>query len=364
MSQAQGRWATCLLADLDKKAEEVALTEYISLIADTPVIGSDSEAINVFAQALVDKKISRAQYTKFTRATNVINSATTDSKTALAILENAKLARDPWRQKHRQAIESYEVSLTRVTDKPEDAKKDFISKCHNGLMSPHNVMVAMFVMFGTQNAQTSLQAIMLAASTPAEMITLYNWKVAEALGEAFLTKYGPIIMHLQWPLFPPVDELHVDNIKLIDELAAVHGGGDPQRTARFVPSGYKAMAKSTTIAGGAYILPVQQTADGQYGVDVQQAVDASQNHEMRISAIEARSPREQRYPSNRPRRGGRGGGGSHSRYDDGQSFRGGRGGRGGAPAHRGRGGYYSAGGSEQPHRDDSAADSTPRPQNF
>lgn len=221
------------------------------------------------------------------------------------------------------------------------AKKQetFRNLAREGLISPMEVMIGTYVLFGKDKDITFLQSLLVNVSD-SKRIQYHNWYVAREWGEAFLQQHGLAITELTTPLFPNDDAFGPQNVRIFRQHESVEGGGE-KSTERVVAFGTTisptaqptATPQSTTktIFAGGY--PIQ-VVDGY--VDVGVVEDAISWLQTRVTDLEtamrsakvdppqAATPQPRNYPQySRGQSRGRGGGRGH--YPQHYGNRGGRG---------------------------------------
>lgn len=154
----------------------------------------------------------------------------------------------------------------------DDRRKRFIALAKDGQLTMTEALMGTYLIFGDTTAQSVL-ANLCCFELPEDRIRLHNVFVADATRGGFMEQYGKTILALDFPLFPPVEDLEALNLRLLREFAQTASGGAPSRP----PSLFRAAVSGVNerIDGGGS-LPVLQDVNGTYCVDTTQIEQAFQ----------------------------------------------------------------------------------------
>lgn len=126
----------------------------------------------------------------------------------------------------------------------------FVDLAKEKELSPAEVLMGTYLLFGGPEAQHLLAALML-CEMPAERLRQHNLYVGEQLGEAFMTQHGGTLVDLTVPLFPPTQEFGGLNHRILRLVAC----GSPSAGLR--------AARSTATFRGTHPVPLDRIFSGQ-----------------------------------------------------------------------------------------------------
>jgi hypothetical protein len=158
--------------------------------------------------------------------------------------------------------------------------------------------------------------LLIGDKTPHERIVAHNWRMATERGEVFLDQVGKYIEHFRFPLLPAVEELRVDNEKLVVDMKKSikdpkAGGKDnvpdifrQEEDATPAPPA-RSSAPSRGVQGGAPWAAVVPDNNGQLFTDLAAVADELAQVNRRIDGLQAQRGGGRR-PANYNQRGYRG----------------------------------------------------------
>jgi hypothetical protein len=116
--------------------------------------------------------------------------------------EKAELRQaQPWRvQMERLNLEE----KTFLEETVDTAVETFRDLAKNGLLTAADVMALQYYIWGTPEDTKFIYQLLLRKTNEIDRVVAHNFRVAQKIGEAFLTRYGKTISTMPWPLFPTV----------------------------------------------------------------------------------------------------------------------------------------------------------------
>lgn len=154
----------------------------------------------------------------------------------------------------------------------DDRRKRFIALAKDAQLTMTEALMGTYLIFGSATSQSVL-ANLCCFELPEDRIRLHNVYVADNTRGGFMDQYGKTILALDFPLFPPVEELEALNLRLLREFAHTASGGAPSRPPSLFRSAVTGV--NERIDGGGS-LPVVQDANGTYCIDTTQIEQAFQ----------------------------------------------------------------------------------------
>lgn len=198
---------------------------------------------------------------------------------------------EPWRAE----VQRQEAILRQIEEEDLEAQRaHFVRRARAHLLSPEDVLLATYTLFGSPSDIRLVNGLILRLAGHARIVA-HNVFVATRREASFLQIHGERLLKLRFPLFPPIDSLATLNDVLLEEPAAIVGGGSDDTV-------WPSVFRRGEVAGGAYLVPVT-TVDGTPVVDLGPAEDAVAELRRRVGAVErenAELRRARTAPATRP----------------------------------------------------------------
>jgi hypothetical protein len=133
----------------------------------------------------------------------------------------------PWMAEEKRALLHLQrmEEAVRTPSAGQDLQDDFVRSARAGILTPTEVLVGQYLIFG-DGVLGPRQLMHMLLRIPADhRVKVHNWMLAQAMPRAMKDSYGEVIARLELPLFPPLaPDLQALNTKLLTANKALEGG--------------------------------------------------------------------------------------------------------------------------------------------
>ena len=264
--------------------------------------------------AIEEAKLSAVPHTTLQRVMDELGWTATESARAFAsIAQKPDSLREYFETKEKRELEKWRSMAERqqrqreaiLADSLREQQSLFIDLAKNAMLTPQEVMIGVYLLFGDEEALRFFRGVLLRARGK-DRIVAHNFFVASLLPPVFLATHGDTLVDFPFPLFPPDARFSALNQKLLHEGIEIQGGAAQPDTFT-LPSVFRSAP-----SGGGYFAPVQTAPDGSQFVDLSEIESAylvmqhnmQQKHGSQRDNFDTET--RGRYRGSRSRRGGTG----------------------------------------------------------